>query len=66
MPLLIPIEKDACIARIFRRIQVVVELRRLAMVSEDDPTQLGVPMLPRCHAERTATGFDPLDFISVR
>jgi hypothetical protein len=29
------IEKDACIARIFRRVQVVFELNRLAAVSED-------------------------------
>lgn len=35
------IEKDACIARIFRRLQVVMELSRLAPVSKDDPTQSG-------------------------
>ena len=33
------IEEDACVARIFRRLQVVMELIRLAPVSKDDPVQ---------------------------
>jgi hypothetical protein len=35
------IERDACIARIFRRVQVVMELSRRAPVSKDDATQSG-------------------------
>ena len=37
------IEKDACIARIFRRVQVVIELSRLALAS-DDATQPRFPI----------------------
>lgn len=33
------IERDACIARIFRRVQIVTELSRPAPVSKDNPSK---------------------------